>query len=133
VDPALTVVVPGRPLSLANARMHWAARMRAVRDRRSLVRLLGQSVRSAGRHPKARVKMRAEAVIWLSGVQFDPDGALSALKPDVDGLVDAGLLRGDKVGDVELGVRQARAKSRREQCVVWTISPILPAEVPQDG
>lgn len=129
--PVVTVTVPGRPLSLANARLHWKARMRLVRDRRGLVRILAQSARSSQRLGPATEKRRAEATIWLSGVQFDPDGAVSALKPEVDGLCDAGLLRGDKVGDVELVVRQAKAKSRRDQCVVWVISPILSAEVPE--
>ena len=129
--PVVTVTVPGRPLSLANARLHWAARMRLVRERRGLVRILAQSARASQRLGPAREKRRAEAVIWLSGVQFDPDGAVANLKPDLDGIVEGGLLRGDKVGDVELVVTQVKAKSRRDQCVVWTISPILPAEVPE--
>lgn len=131
--PVVTVTIPGRPLSLANARLHWAARMRQVRERRGLAKVLGQSARSAQRLPPASEKRRVEATIWVCGVPWDIDGAVSALKPEIDGLVDAGLLRGDRVADLELVVTQAKAKSRRDQCVVWVISPILPAEVPKDA
>jgi hypothetical protein len=118
---AVSFTVPGRPVNLSNRRMHWAARARLVRDRRGLVRLLAQSALATHRLPAPTGRRTATAEIRLSGVLFDPDGAVSALKADLDGLVSAGLLAGDRVEDVELSVNQVRVP-RGEQAVVWTVS-----------
>ena len=93
-----------------------------VRDRRGLAFVLAQSVRATQRAPKASEKRRAEATIYLSGVMLDPDGSYSAIKPELDGIVQAGLLRGDRVQDVDLSVTQRRAESRKAQRVVWEVS-----------
>ena len=117
---SVVVVIPGRPLALGNARLHWAARMRLVRDRSGRAQVIAQSVRKGAPVPSGKCKV--EAVIYLSGVPFDPDGAFSACKPELDGIVRGGLLRGDRPQDIELSVTQRKAESRKAQRVVWTIS-----------
>jgi hypothetical protein len=84
-----------------------------------MAQILAQSVRRGAPVPKD--KRKVEAVIYLSGPFFDPDNAHSAIKPWLDGICRAGLLRGDRPQDIELSVTQKRAASRKEQRVVWTI------------
>lgn len=117
----IVVVIPGRPLSLANARMHWSKRMVLVRGRRAWVANIARTARMSANIPPVNVKVRAEATIILSGTFFDYDGSISSLKPEIDGLCDAGLLRGDRLADLELTVKQERAKSRLAQAVVWVL------------
>ena len=120
-DP-IVVVIPGRPPNIGNARLHWKARMRLVRDHSGMAQILAQSVRRGAPVPKD--KRKVEAVIYLSGPFFDPDNAHSAIKPWLDGICRAGLLRGDRPQDIELSVTQKRAASRKEQRVVWTIGAL---------
>lgn len=118
----IVVVIPNRPLSLANSRMHWSKRMVLVRERRAWVANIGRAARMSARMPVADGPRRVSATIMLSGTFFDPDGATAALKPEIDGLCDAGLLRGDRTADLKLlPVEQVRAKSRLAQGVVWVI------------
>ena len=93
--------------------------MRLVRDRSGLAQVIAQGVRRGA--PVAKDRRKVEATIYLSGVPFDPDGAVSSIKPELDGICRAGLLRGDRPQDIELTVTQRKAASRKEQRVVWTI------------
>ncbi len=89
----LVVVIPGTAPNLANARMHWAVRMRVVREARALAKILGQNARQlAGWPVPSHATVRAE--MHVSRLR-DPDGATASLKPWLDGLVDARVIAND--------------------------------------
>ena len=114
--------VPGRPANLGNSRMHWAERARLVAQERMATRVIGQSERIKAELPKADGPRKVTVTFELAGSLFDVDGKVSASKPYLDGLADAGLITGDREGEIELVVSQRKVRYRDAQgvCIeVW--------------
>ena len=117
----ISLTVPGRPPNLANARLHWAQRHRIVAERKQLVKLIAQSARVRSGEPKTIEPKRALATVYVSGRFRDPDNLVASLKADLDGLVDAGVLRNDDSTSVDLEVQQRRSLFANQQRVLWEI------------
>lgn len=106
-----TLVVPQKAsLISSNQRLHWAVRMRLVKD----LRLLGMALASQRRIPA--IGRAVVTVIVHPGYRvrrLDPSNYADTFKALMDGIVDAGVLRDDsaeyllKVSYVE-GVRWPR-------------------------
>jgi hypothetical protein len=119
----VVVVIAGRPLNLANLRLWWVGRHRLMRDRKNLVAILAGSALARARSGPASSPCLVQATIYIAGVRFDPDNLVAALKADLDGLVDAGLLVDDSPKWLRLEVAQVRVP-RREQRIEFRISPL---------
>lgn len=108
--------------------MHWAQRGRSTRKVRLIAKVDAWNARM-GRHlPKADEKQacRIEIIYPTSrrGPMTDPDSALARMKPLIDGLVDAGCLRGDSPADVVYEPIQQR-KEGKQLMVRFTLTPVL--------
>jgi hypothetical protein len=88
---------------------------------------MAQNVRVGHGHPMAlgRKSCRIEIIYPTSrkGPMTDPDSALARLKPLIDGLVDAGCLRGDGPADVQYAPVEQR-KEGSKLIVRFTLTPL---------
>lgn len=96
------------PLPLAelnpNARLHWAAKARAVRVYRQLVRWGAQAHTSLYRwQPLASACLSVRFCYCGRRRALDADNALASFKAGVDALVDAGVLTSDAAKRVSYG------------------------------
>lgn len=97
----VTLRLPPRILS-PNARPHWAAKARAVRQYREAAYLLAL----AERPPRPMRRARVTATFYFpSRRRRDPDNLLASLKPAFDGLADAGVVTDDS-GLIHMPVEQ---------------------------
>lgn len=107
--------------------MHWAEKGRSTRAIRGLAWAYAVNAWRAANIPKASAKRscRIEIIYPTSrrGPMTDPDSALARLKPLIDGLVDAGCLRGDGPADVSYEPIQQR-KEGKQLIVRFTLSAI---------
>jgi hypothetical protein len=117
--------------------VHWAVRSRANKTARSLCYVVASNARRT-RGPN-RLRRTTEArscrieIIYPTsrkGPMTDPDSALARMKPLIDGLVDAGCLRGDGPNDVTYEPIQQRKEGKR-LIVRFTLSgsPRSPGEM----
>ena len=119
---SVRVTIPGRPVNLGNSRMHWAERARLVAQERLAAKLVGQSERVKAGLARADGPRKVTVTFELAGSLFDVDNSYSNGKPFVDGIFDAGLIVGDRPGDVELVVSQRKVRYRDSQRVVIEVS-----------
>lgn len=90
----VTVVVPWDAAVLSpnrSRRRHWAVNAQLSRAAKEAAAL---AWRAAG-SPRVRQQVEVEVVICRSGRQLDPDNALAALKPVLDGLFGRGRITPD--------------------------------------
>lgn len=90
----MTITLPLPPKALSpNARVHWAAKARAVRGYRARAMVMA---RRAGRpHGWGEATVR---ITWYAKTRThpDPDNALASLKAGIDGITEAGVLADDR-------------------------------------
>ena len=89
--------VSGKTRNLLNASgLHWRMRQKYHKEWRTKVKAMALVSGAASKRgsPESRVPkhIHIHAMVWSL---YDPDGLRSALKPAVDGLVDAGILSDD--------------------------------------
>jgi hypothetical protein len=80
--------------------------------------------------------LQATVVITLvrdRGQALDPDNAVSAVKPLVDGLVVGRLLAGDTEEHITLTVRQERGPRRGARIEIWSGSGLVPVGPASDS
>lgn len=96
----ITFVTPLPPKALAQGRKHWRTEWKARKDMRHEFYLLGLSRKSEPPIERYRVHITLQKAVQGQGSKFycptDPDNAAWAIKAAIDGLVDSGLLAGDK-------------------------------------
>lgn len=81
------------PLNLANARLHWAAKLRKHNEWKQRAIVTERALR--GRHrPMQRV--RVTAILYVGGDRMDDDNATARLKWPLDLLKERGLIVDDK-------------------------------------
>lgn len=109
--------------------LHWAEKARQTKVARQLAWAAGYGALSdftgkrIGQAPRLILlqeldrKMSVKIVVIYpqarSGPMTDPDSALARLKPLIDGLVDAGCLRGDGPADVSYEPIQQRKEGKQ--------------------
>ena len=111
--------------------MHWAQRGRATKQFRALTHMYALQAIGLSHLPRGWAYLSSDRphscaieVIYpasRSGPLTDPDSALARLKPLIDGLVDAGCLRGDGPNDVAYEPIQQR-KEGKQLIVRFTLS-----------
>lgn len=111
MSDVLELVVPLPPIE-ASPNLHSSrlARMRALTEYRQLVGLLARQRIPAGWDPTRRQRLSLRFVLGHGRRAgdgcyrpSDPDNAVAAAKPLIDGLIDAGLLEDDSWHYLELG------------------------------
>lgn len=107
--PPHTFVLP-LPCALPtpNSRLHWAARAKLTRTLRNTSRIIAQSVRHDWARPTGRVHITLTLLRGKGQKFLDVDAVPAALKPVLDGLVDAGWARDDHPKWLRLTTAQAR-------------------------
>lgn len=91
--------IPIKTASLANLRLHWAAKARLVSKQREAARMLTRNALNGTLIPK-RVRVTMERRAARRGNLLDTDNLASALKPTRDGIADAlGIDDGDERTD----------------------------------
>ena len=97
----LELPFPGRGLS-PNSRLHWRARAAAVAQYRETVGWIAKEAVQKLQGP-LQPPVRADVVFTLPDRRRrDPDNLQASLKAAWDGMVDAGLLKDDRVGMLEV-------------------------------
>jgi crossover junction endodeoxyribonuclease RusA len=88
--------LPPAPLN-PNARPHWAAKARAVKNYRNTAWLAAAAALGPGR-PAPRWTRARVVIVWYTKTDRHPDrdNALASLKAAFDGLTDAGIITDDK-------------------------------------
>ena len=114
--------------------MHWAQRARYTANARQWAFACAVDKRPPLRDVQRTTEAKAcriEIIYPTSrrGPMTDPDSALARLKPLIDGLVDAGCLRGDGPNDVTYEPIQQR-KEGKQLIVRFTLS--APSPRPQE-
>ena len=110
--------LPPRALS-PNARPHWAAKARAVRQYRETAYLCALAERPGRPMQAARVTCR---LFFRDRRRRDRDNLLASLKPAFDGIADAGVVGNDS-GMVHMPVEQYVDRMRpRVEIVVEAVS-----------
>jgi hypothetical protein len=101
--------------------VHWAVRSRANKTARDMAYAYGWNFRThrpdftSVAQCQQKRSCRIEIIYPTSrrGPMTDPDSALARLKPLIDGLVDAGCLRGDGPADVSYEPIQQRKEGKQ--------------------
>lgn len=107
-DTIYRIEVPGIPPSPnASSGRHWGTIARDRRKFRGDAKLLALPFVRARGQPLDRVRITI-TIVRHGGRPFDPDAAISLVKPIIDGIVDAGLLRDDGPRYVEYAPAQQR-------------------------
>jgi crossover junction endodeoxyribonuclease RusA len=90
----ITLPLPPRELS-PNARVHWAAKARAVKAYRAVA--YWEAMMAVPRRDRMEWKEATAHVVYYkaSARKMDADNILASLKASFDGLVDAGILADD--------------------------------------
>lgn len=84
---SITVTLPLRTVSEANAHEHWRNRQRRAKGQRSATRIfVGAHLRAAGVHGSV---VRAVTLVRIAPRRLDSDNAVGALKHVRDGVADA--------------------------------------------
>ena len=116
-----TVVVTfPMPLNLANARLHWAAKMRKHNEWKTRAVVGERALR--GRH-RAMQRVRVTAVMYVGHGPMDDDNATARLKWPLDLLKERGLIVDDKRPHLMLtGIPEQRQGNPRR--VVLTLEEV---------
>lgn len=88
----LRVDIPPNEWLTDNARLHWAAKSRRVRALRLRASYLAHDWDTSPRSGRVRI---IATIITRTRTRFDPTNADAAVKPILDGIVDAGILPDD--------------------------------------
>lgn len=87
-----TLTIPSMPLLSSNDRLHWAVKMRRVKD----LRLIGCALaRRRGIPPLVRAEIEVIVHPGSRTRRIDPSNYADTAKPVIDGIVDAGVLPDD--------------------------------------
>lgn len=92
MNRALTLTFP-MPVNLANARMHWAAKLRKHNEWKTRAIVGERGLR--GRH-RVMQRVHVSAVMYVGGDRMDDDNATARLKWCLDLLKERGLIVDDK-------------------------------------
>lgn len=105
--------------------MHWVVKARLTKVARDMAWACGFASPHKPRVCQEPQLVRAEIIYPTSrkGPMTDPDSALARLKPLIDGLVDAGCLRGDGPTDVQYAPVEQR-KEGSKLIVRFTLTPL---------
>lgn len=84
------------PVLSPNAREHWSTKARATKAARGRAKL--EAIRVLDRRPKPLWRQaRYTATLYtMTGRRRDPDNFIASLKPSLDGIADAGIVRNDR-------------------------------------
>lgn len=108
------------PLSLANTRLHWAAKVRAKHEWQA--RALATEPRLLRDRPAKPLEAVEIVAVFYLVRKRDPDNAAASLKWVLDLLVQLGWLKDDNADVVRgLTVRQSRVSRRSEQRVTLSV------------
>lgn len=124
-DLVIDVPLTELPPSPNRARgQHWSYTHRAIKDARGTAALFGR-VALMTQHCAAKRSCRIEIIYPTTrkGPMTDPDSALARMKPLIDGLVDAGCLRGDGPADVVYAPVEQR-KEGKQLLVRFTLADL---------
>jgi hypothetical protein len=105
--------------------VHWAVGSRANKAARETAWAQAWVDRPHGARARNKRSVRIEIIYPASrkGPMTDPDSALARLKPLIDGLVDAGCLRGDGPADVVYAPVEQR-KEGKQLLVRFTLADV---------
>lgn len=102
-----------------NGRMHWAARKRIGDAFQRQTMFLCMALR-IGRHERIRIEVEQHAIRCS-----DRDNLASSLKPIIDGIVRAGVVKDDSEEYIDLQFRKSiKAETRKREKLILYVSVI---------
>jgi crossover junction endodeoxyribonuclease RusA len=88
--------LPERELT-PNARCHWAIKAKVVKTSRAIAKAEALRVLDGNTPPKwQKANLKITFFLLPKNRGLDPDNAIASIKPYIDGIADAGVIKNDK-------------------------------------